>query len=183
MKQTLCINSNRYLLGSLFIVAAVILITTVYLHLSQQPLNRLTTRPAAPEFILQDTHGKLHALSDYRGKVLVVNFWASWCPPCRAEMPSMQRAAKLLAQQDIHLLGIGVGETQNSIRRFLRDVPVSFPLLLDSDSKVMAAWSVQTLPTTFVVDPKGDVIFMELGKRKWDAPFVLEQIRALKKAK
>ncbi|MEJ2528968.1 MAG: TlpA disulfide reductase family protein [Gammaproteobacteria bacterium] len=182
MKPTFSINSISYLKASFLIAAAAILIATIYLRLSQQPLTPLKTQPIAPGFVLQDIQGKLHALSDYRGKVIVVNFWASWCPPCSAEMPSMQRAADLLAQQEIHLIGIGVGETNKSVQNFLQRVQVRFPLLLDTDSKVTAAWSVQTLPTTFVIDQQGHIIFMEVGQRRWDAPSVLEQIRTLKKA-
>jgi peroxiredoxin len=184
MLTNLSMYNRKSLLGYLIIIVVATLISvTTYAPSTKQEFTRLKTNPSAPEFILQDIQGKQHALSDYRGKVIVVNFWASWCQPCRAEMPSMQRAAEWLAQHDISLIGIGVGETRKSVLQFLQDVPVHFPLLLDSDSEVMQAWSVQTLPTSLIINQEGHIIFLAIGQREWDDPILLEQIRALNKTK
>ncbi len=146
------------------------------------PLAIPKSKPAAPEFVLQDMTGKQYALSDYRGRVVVLNFWASWCPPCVEEMPSMQRAADKLAEHDIPILGIGAGETRESVTRFLESTPVGFPLLLDSNLKVMETWSIPSLPVTLVIDPQGRIALVALGGREWDSPEILEQIIALKQA-
>lgn len=176
--------NRKFLFGYLIIImGAAVLVVTNYTPTSSQALTMLRVTPSAPEFILQDIQGKQHALSDYRGRILVVNFWASWCQPCRAEMPSLQRAADWLAQHDIPLIAIGVGETRKSVMQFLRDVPVRFSLLLDTDANVMASWSVPALPTTFVIDQEGRIIFQAIGEREWDDPVVLDQIAALKKSK
>jgi len=142
-------------------------------------LTRLKTNPIAPEFVLQDMNGKQHALSDYRGKTVVINFWASWCPPCIAEMPSLQRAAEQLKRHNIPVLGIGAGETHATVKRFLRSTPVSFPLLLDSKSVVMQAWSIPSLPTTIVINQKGEMMLLAVGEREWDSPEILQQIISL----
>ncbi len=146
-------------------------------------MTYLEDHPSAPEFILQDVYGKQHALSDYRGRVLVVNFWATWCGPCRDEMPSMQRAADWLAKHDIPLIGIGVGETRNRVMAFLQDYPLRFPLLLDTNSEAMKHWAAQTIPTTYVVNAQGQVIYLAIGMRKWDSPEILQMILALRKTK
>ena len=146
---------------------------------SGEGLTALPERPVAPEFALSDTEGNLHRLSDYRGKVVIVNFWATWCPPCRDEMPSMQRAWEQLEQEGILLLGIDVGENEEKIFQFSADYRVEFPLLMDLDSSVTTSWPLAGLPTTFVVDPQGRLAYRAVGGREWDDPELLAQIRAL----
>ena len=92
----------------------------------------------------------------------------------------MQRAADKLAEHDIPILGIGAGETSESVARFLESTPVRFPLLLDSNLKVMETWSIPSLPVTLVIDPQGRIALVALGGREWDSPEILEQIVALK---
>jgi len=144
-------------------------------------LTELPKRPPAPEFALRDIDGKLHRLSDYRGQVVIVNFWATWCPPCRAEMPSMQRAWEQLHKEGIVLLGIDVGEDEDAIFQFTANYPVEFPLLMDLDSQVIGLWPVKGLPTTYLVDPQGRLAYRAVGGREWDDPALLAQIRALQK--
>ncbi len=108
---------------------------------AQQPGKGLTSLPdraLAPDFQLTDIDGKTHRLSNYRGRVVIVNFWATWCPPCRAEMPSMQRAWQALKPEGIPVLGINVGEDEDTIFEFTANYPVEFPLLMDLDSAVGA---------------------------------------------
>ncbi|MCP3671105.1 MAG: TlpA family protein disulfide reductase [Gammaproteobacteria bacterium] len=166
-----------------FTVFALLLFTGVSASSSNQTLTHLELHPTAPEFTLQDIYGKTHALTDYQGKVVVVNFWATWCPPCVAEMPSMQRASSWLAKHDIPLLAVSVGESREQIQRFHMKTPVTFPLLLDSKSEVMGTWAALTLPTTYILDQQGRVIYLAIGGRDWDDPRILEWIRALKHEK
>ena len=149
-------------------------------HATGRGLTALPDKPVAPEFELKDADGNLHRLSDYRGKVIIVNFWATWCPPCRAEMPSMQRAWEQLREEDIMMLAIDVGEDEDAIFEFTASYPVEFPLLLDTESSVSEAWKVKGLPTTFVVDQWGRKIYRAIGGREWDAPELLKKVRALK---
>ena len=134
-------------------------------------LTPLPERPPAPEFDLVDIDGNSHRLSSYRGKVLIVNFWATWCPPCREEMPSMQRAWETLQK---------VGEDEDRIFQFTANYPVEFPLLMDRKSAVVGAWPVRGLPTTFVVDPQGRLAYRAIGGREWDDEALLDLVRALK---
>jgi peroxiredoxin len=150
---------------------------------AQQAGKGLTKLPAvtqAADFVLTDLDGKQHRLSDYRGQVVIINFWATWCPPCRAEMPSMQRAWEQLEKEGIVMLGIDVGEDEDTIFQFTANYPVEFPLLMDSDSRVIDQWPVLGLPTTFVVDPKGNIVYRAIGGREWDDPELLVLVRALK---
>jgi peroxiredoxin len=145
----------------------------------EQSLTPLIERPAAPGFDLVDIDGQRHTLAQHRGKVLIVNFWATWCPPSREEMPSMERAWQAVKNENILLLGINVGETEDQVWSFTVNYPVSFPLLLDHDRQTITAWPVQGLPTTFVIDPKGRLAYRAIGGRAWDDPVLLEIVRAL----
>ncbi len=144
-------------------------------------LTSLLDKPRAPDFQLSDVDGNIHHLSDYRGRVLIVNFWATWCPPCRAEMPSMQRAWEKLQQEGIMMLAVNVGEDEDTIFQFTANYPVEFPLLMDLDSKIIGQWPVRGLPTTFVVDPQGRLTYRAIGGREWDKTELLEQVKALRK--
>jgi len=151
--------------------------------LAQHPgsgLTQMEGAPPAPGFELPDLDGEKHHLSDYRGKVVIVNFWATWCPPCRAEMPSMQRAWQQLQKEGIQMLGIDVGEDEETIFQFLGDYPVEFPLLMDSDSSIIEKWGVRGLPTTYVIDPQGRIIYRAIGGREWDDSELLKMVRALR---
>ena len=143
-------------------------------------LTKLPEASQAPEFVLNDLDGNQYRLSDYRGKVVIINFWATWCPPCRAEMPSMQRAWELLEDKGIIMFGIDVGEDEDTIFQFTANYPVEFPLLMDNDSSVINQWPVRGLPTTFVVDPQGRIIYRAIGGREWDDPELLALVGALK---
>ena len=143
-------------------------------------LHPVAERPPAPDFSLQDIDGAMHRLSDYRGKVVIVNFWATWCPPCREEMPSMQRAWERLRDDNIVILAIDIGEDEDTIFTFTADYPVEFPLLMDRDSSVIAQWPVRGLPTSFVVDPEGHIVYRAIGSRDWEHPALLETLRGLR---
>lgn len=145
-----------------------------------QLLHEVPERPAAPDFSIEDIDGVVHTLSAYRGKVVILNFWATWCPPCREEMPSMERAWQKLRQEDVVMLAINVGEDEDSVFEFTASYPVEFPLLLDRESAVIGNWPVRGLPTTFVIDPQGKIVYRAIGGRDWSAPDVLQKIRALK---
>lgn len=144
---------------------------------------RLLTQIDPPEeaaaFTLRDTLGNPVSLADYRGKVVVINFWATWCPPCRREMPSLNRAAAWLKKYDVEMLAINSGEQPARVERFLKEQQMDFPVLLDPDSRVSSAWEATRLPITYVVDKQGRLAFRALGSREWDAPELLVPIRSL----
>ena len=146
----------------------------------EPPLTPIPDRPEAPGLDLAGHDGERYRLEDMRGKAVIVNFWATWCPPCRAEMPSMQRAWKEVAGEDILILGVNVGEDAGTIDEFIRQVPVEFPLPMDRNSTVVQTWPMRGLPTTFVVDPDGRLAYRAEGEREWDDPALLDLVRALK---
>lgn len=148
---------------------------------ASQPLVPAPERTAASDFYLPDADGKMHRLSDYRGNVVFINFWATWCPPCLREMPSMQRLWEQLKQKDFVILAIDVGEDDETVFQFTvaLDTPLEFPLLLDREGKIVEQWPVLGLPTTFIIDKQGRVAFRAVGAREWDQPELVSVITAL----
>ena len=133
---------------------------------------------ATPALSLRDLDGKEHKLADYKGKVVVLNFWATWCDPCREEMPAMQRLQERLAGKLV-VLAVDYGEGPPRIKDFLKKVPVRFTVLLDRDTSAATAWKVKVLPTTLVIDPDQKVRYVAVGDVGWDTQAVEEQMRTL----
>lgn len=144
-------------------------------------LTPIPEAPPAPAFDLLGPDGKRYSLEGFRGRPVIVNFWATWCPPCRAEMPSMQRAWQQIEDEGIGMLAINVGDEPEDIQQFLTEVPVTFPLPMDSDSRVAMQWPMRGLPTTFVVDAEGRLVYRAAGERDWDDQVLLDQVRALRR--
>jgi len=134
---------------------------------------------ATPSLALRDLQGKEHKLADYRGKVVVLNFWATWCDPCREEMPSMQRLQDKLAGKSFAILAIDYGEGAPRIQDFLKKVPVRFTVLLDRDTSAATAWKVKVLPTTLVLDPQQRIRYSVVGDLEWDSQSVEDTIKKL----
>jgi len=145
-----------------------------------QTLTPVPGAVPAPDFELPDTDGRMHRLSAYRGKTVILNFWATWCPPCREEIPSMNRAWRQLRDAEVVILAVDVGEDEDTIFVFTADYPADFPLLLDRDGTVIGEWPVKGLPTTFVIAPDGTIAYRAIGGRAWDGPGILEVVRALR---
>ena len=142
-------------------------------------LSPVAGTPPAKDFSLPDLDGKMHNLRDYRGKVVVLNFWATWCPPCRFEIPSMQRAHKALEGTNVVILALHLGGNEDKVFEFLSDYDVEFPILMDKSSKTPSSWPFTGLPTTFVIAPDGKVVYRAIGGREWDDPAILKELRAL----
>jgi peroxiredoxin len=138
-------------------------------------------RPAAPAFTLLDLNGKVQALAAYRGRVVIVNFWATWCEPCRKEMPSLERAWTQARERGLTVLAVNWGDPAEAVEAFLKTTPVSFPVLLSGDGEILAQWSVKGLPTTFVLDPDGRIAYRVTGDLVWDEPPLLARLLALAK--
>ena len=141
-------------------------------------LKSLPVRPAA-ELKLVGLDGANVNLKQLRGKVVLVNFWAVWCPPCRKEMPSMARLMTKFSGKPFAILGVNEGESPDEIRAFLKQVPVNFPILLDSEGEYLKSWQVFAFPTSYVVAQQGRVRLGLFGSIEWDSPEALAQLESL----
>ena len=117
----------------------------------------------APDFVLQSLDGKQVQLSSFRGKkAVVVNFWATWCPPCREEMPTFEDIF-VKNKKKLVILGVDLQESEEAIREFLQEIPVTYPLLLDPDADVKKLYNVFTQPVTYFIDKDGIIIDKKFG--------------------
>ncbi len=147
-----------------------------------RPMQAIRDLPPAPALELPDDEGrKTWRLADLRGKVVLVNFWATWCPPCRKELPSMERLWRQFGSQGLVVLGVNVGESSDVVYAFNQglETPLSFPLLLDETTAAAKSWPVKGLPTTFLVDRQGRLAFGAIGGREFDGPAIVAQVREL----
>ena len=149
------------------------------------PAHALELKPwtggATPPLELSDLDGKTHRLADYRGRAVLVNFWATWCEPCRAEMPSFERLRAALESQRVTVLAVNLAEPEARIRRFLETMPLRYPVLLDRDGTTARAWQARVLPATYVIAPDGKIRYRHLGELDWSSPEVRELILKLLK--
>jgi thiol-disulfide isomerase/thioredoxin len=132
-----------------------------------------------PALELTALEGGAHRLADYKGKVVLVNFWATWCGPCVQEMPSIQRLKEKLAGRPFAVLAVNLDEPESRIRNFLAKVAVDFPILLDPERKTSRAWNARILPATYIVGPDGKIRYSVIGELEWDHELVAARISEL----
>jgi len=123
--------------------------------------------PAAPSLALNDLAGRSHTLDDYRGNVVLVNFWATWCEPCRDELASIQALQQRLAGRPFVILLVNYGESRARVGEFVKRESISFPILLDPNQEAPRAWRVRVLPSSFLIAPDGRVRYSVIGEIDW----------------
>ena len=133
-----------------------------------------------PEFALTDLLGETHHLSDYRGKAVFLNFWATWCPPCRSEMPSIERAYRALKGRGLVVVAVSLdSDARSVVERFVKELALTFPILLDPQGTSAQAYRLPGLPVSLLIDRKGRLVWQEWGARDWDTGEARAKLEAL----
>ena len=132
-----------------------------------------------PALALKALDGGSHRLSDYRGKVVLVNFWATWCGPCRDEMPSIQELKDKLGGKPFVVLAVNLDEPESRIRKFLSQMKLDFAILLDPERKAARAWGARILPASYVIGPDGKIRYTLVGEINWGHDLVVSRISEL----
>lgn len=141
-----------------------------------------TVGSEAPDFELIDTDGNVRTLSGVRGKVVLVNFWATWCPPCKAELPSMEELYRNYGKGDFEILAINIEDNGPAIMpAFLQNNPHTFPVLFDPELKAQRLYGVSMFPETFIVDKQGIIFKKVIGAIDWTSPKMLSDLNSLMK--
>lgn len=146
--------------------------------IAAQELTPWTSGPTPP-LELTDYHGTPHALTAYRNRVILVNFWATWCAPCREEMPALQALQDKMGKEQVVVLAVNYGESLEKVQQFVQQMPVAFPMLLDRHMQAAKAWQVRVLPTSFVLGQDGQIRYSVVGLLDWSAPQVVKLLTEL----
>ena len=132
------------------------------------PANAASIQGKAPNFTLKSNTGKNVKLSELRGQVILLNFWASWCGPCRQEMPLLEKLHKRYSALGFTVLGVNVEEDPRKAKTLLKDISVSFPILFDTSNKVSKEYNVSAMPSTVMIDRDGNMRYLHKGYKPGD---------------
>jgi peroxiredoxin len=155
---------NRSFVPVIFVVVALAAVFGL------QYLQSQSTAYDAPDFTLPDLTGTTHSLSNYKGKVVFLNFWATWCPPCRMEMPGMERLYRRLRDRDFVMLAVSADEEgKKAVAPFVEELGLTFPILLDPEGRLSPRYGVTGYPETFVIDREGKVVNHTIGPAEWQS--------------
>lgn len=147
---------------------------------TEMAVDRPSTPVAAPSFVLTDLSGARVSLGSLSGKVVLLNFWATWCIPCRTEMPGMERVWQQYHDRGLAIVAVSVDEGgEKRIAKFVRRLNLSYPILLDPPSEVAERYEVSGLPASYLIDGEGRLIGRLVGSREWDSPEALSLIEQL----
>lgn len=144
------------------------------------PLVPWTGDATAPKLVLKDLKNKTRSLADYRNNVVLINFWATWCPPCREEMPSIWRLKNKFRQQKFVVIAVNMGERKEVIEAFLLDeLKRDFVVLMDKDQQTNRIWKLLGYPTTYIIDKRGRIKYRYIGPLEWDRAEIVQSISDL----
>jgi peroxiredoxin len=135
----------------------------------------------AVDFTVESIVGNSESLSDYRGKVIFLNFWATWCGPCRAEVGEIDALYETLKDEDFMIMALSIQEQKKKVSKFMKNNNIDFPVYLDSDGTVAAMYGVTGIPTTYIIAPNGKVVGRAIGPRQWGGQDSVELMRSLMK--
>jgi len=176
-------NVRRFARLKNMVLAAMVLLLFFYcLKTSSFAQTRMDEKPAsgdpAPDFTLPDINGNKHRLSDYRGKVVLLNFWAKWCAPCLAEMPSMESLKTKLKDEAFVILAVSIHkEDLGSLKKFVEEKHYGFTVLHSPDGSIQNLYNTGAIPTSFVIDKSGTVFSRIKGAQKWDCEDAIQHLK------
>ena len=163
-----------------YVLGIVITMAALFYILADTLTEKLVNQgDQATAFSVTTDQGKAISLKDYPGKVLVLNFWASWCKPCVDEMPSLNEFAKRMEKEGVTVLGISVDHDEAKYKKFLKDANIAFQTYRDDKANIPASYGTFKYPETYIIDKQGKVVEKIIGEEFWLNPNVISRIRRL----
>ena len=178
-----CIDGHFYL-NLLRVVLIGFCILTVSCSVQEIPKSRNILGPAveghlAPQFYVKDRNGQMHSLNDFRGKVVLVNFWATWCPPCIEEMPSMDNLQKKLDEEKFAVIAISVDDSWDPVDAYIKSSNLDLNIYSDFEGKVAKLYGTHKVPETYILSKEGTVVRKVLGVIDWTSPQIVSFLKEL----
>ena len=171
-------KSKGVILGIILLSALLVIVFAV--NRQEAPRSKAMVGLSAPELVLHDESGKKYTLSDLKGSVVFLNFWATWCPPCREEMPSIQNLYRQLKdQKGFRMITILYRDDYEKAKKFMSDNHYEFPVLMDNRERTADSYGVTGVPETYLVDKKGVLRERVIGPAEWSSPQVVSLISGL----
>lgn len=136
-------------------------------------IEEVKGKPSAVEFTLKSLDGEMVSLKDFRGKVILLNFWATWCPPCKFEMPAMENLYKRYKDKGLEIVAVNLQEGADTVKRFMQKNGYTFTGLLDSNGDVSVAYNASYIPVTYIIDKNGKLVGKAIGAREWDSSVIM----------
>lgn len=137
---------------------------TLYANFTKDDNHKVAEGKEAPDFVLTDMNGEKHRLSEYKGKGVLLNFWATWCKPCEREMPYMDTQYQKTKDEGVQVLAVNIGESDVVVNEFIKRHKLTFPVLNDKNQEVLTAYGVDPLPITFLIDKEGKIVRIHKGE-------------------
>jgi peroxiredoxin len=137
---------------------------TLYANFTKDTKQKVAVGAQAPDFALVDMQGKKHQLSDYRGQGVFLNFWGTWCPPCKKEMPYINNQYHQYKDKGVQVLTVDIQESELAVNQFAERLKLDFPIMIDTDKEVMSTYGIDPLPATFLIDKNGEVVEYYTGE-------------------
>jgi thiol-disulfide isomerase/thioredoxin len=162
-------------------IVAVILLLSLTGMVQAVNLKPVAGNMAPPALVLKDLQGKTHDLNDYKGQVVLVQFWATYCGPCREEMPSMNKMMTKMGDVPFKILAVDMGESKEEVTEFVDQVKPEFTILMDEEGKTIEDWKIFAAPSNFIIGPEGNVRYTLFGGVEWDSDEIIEKIKAVAK--
>ncbi|MBS4173322.1 thiol-disulfide oxidoreductase ResA [Bacillus sp. FJAT-49736] len=156
-------KQRLYIRTAILIVLLAAVGYTLYANLNKDNHEKVSVGDKAPDFLLKDMKGNTHRLSDYKGKGVFLNFWGTYCPPCKSEMPYMDEVYKTYKNKGVEILAVNVGESNFIVNKFVKQYKLSFPILIDKDRDVQSVYGVDALPHSVLIGPDGKVKQVIIG--------------------
>ena len=173
------LSRGRLLLAALFLGAAPLAPAAGPDYASIPKLHEIKEHPAAPDFTLPTPGGKKVSLKDYRGKVVFLNFWATWCPDCRTEMPTMDRLYQEFKGQGLEIVAVNVKDKREDALAFAKKLKITYPILMDPEGEAGLLYGAFGMPATYLIDRKGVVLARMWGGADWYSPAARNLIKTL----
>ncbi|MFD1927100.1 thiol-disulfide oxidoreductase ResA [Sporosarcina siberiensis] len=172
-------KKNRLIMRAVVLaVLAAAIVFTIYTSWAKEKYEVLQVGDIAPDFALIDLDGESHQLSKYKGQGVFLNFWGTWCAPCKKEMPAMGLQYQVYKDQGVQILAVNIAESDLKVRAFAEQYGMVFPTLIDTSKSVMQTYNVKPLPTTLLINPDGKIVKIITGEMSEnDIKGYMEQIK------